>query len=91
MVDLIQEILPEIPSNLYTQIPGTKEWTLDRTREEQDETEPFSVQTYEPLPPKYTQVTFSVTALMTYARCPRHYYYRYILGIPERVFYTNLW
>lgn len=81
----IQEILPEIPSNLYTQIPGTKEWTLDRTREEQDETEPFSVQTYEPLPPKYTQVTFSVTALMTYARCPRHYYYRYILGIPERV------
>ena len=27
---------------------------------------------------------FSVTSLMSYARCPRYYYLRYILGVPER-------
>ena len=38
-----------------------------------------------PPAPSYTQVAFSVTALMTYARCPRCYYLRYILGIPEQM------
>ncbi len=38
-----------------------------------------------PLAPSYTQVSFSVTALMVYDRCPRCYYLRYILGIPEQM------
>ena len=80
----MQEILPEVPSHLYKEISGTKEWTREKPKIE-SEAETLPRTKYEPLPPTYTHVTFSVTALMTYARCPRHYYYRYILGIPERV------
>ena len=80
----MQEILPQIPSYLYNEISGTKEWIMEKPKTEA-EAETLPRKKYEPLPPSYTQVAFSVTALMTYARCPRHYYYRYILGIPERV------
>lgn len=45
----------------------------------QDSTTVVSVQ----MPKKHTQVSFSVTSLMIYARCPRRYYYRYIWRVPE--------
>ncbi len=35
------------------------------------------------LPVKYTRASFSVTSLMIYSQCPRRYYYRYILRVPE--------
>lgn len=33
----------------------------------------------------YAPASFSATALMIYSLCPRRYYYRYILRVPERV------
>lgn len=39
--------------------------------------------TSEPLPQTYIAASFSVTSLMIYAQCPRRYYYRYILRVPE--------
>ena len=47
---------------------------------EQDEIELIPV---EALPVKYTRASFSVTSLMIYSQCPRRYYYRYILRVPE--------
>lgn len=35
------------------------------------------------LPVQYRSHSFSVTSLMIYARCPRRYYYRYLLRVPE--------
>ncbi len=36
-----------------------------------------------PIPVSYGDSSFSVTSLMVYAQCPRRYYYRYILRVPE--------
>jgi len=33
--------------------------------------------------PKYALASFSVTSLMVYGLCPRRYFYRYILRVPE--------
>lgn len=41
------------------------------------------------LPPKYDISSFSVTSLMIYAQCPRRYYYRYILRVPEEQAASN--
>lgn len=35
---------------------------------------------------QYAQASFSATSLMIYSLCPRRYYYRYILRVPELVF-----
>ncbi|NLZ54926.1 MAG: UvrD-helicase domain-containing protein [Thermoanaerobacteraceae bacterium] len=32
---------------------------------------------------------YSITSLGEYARCPRRYYFGYVTGIPERIFYKN--
>lgn len=37
------------------------------------------------VPDHYTLASFSATSLMIYALCPRRYYYRYLLRVPELV------
>lgn len=78
----LQEHLGAIDQNLFTrlsadlapaEVPATK-GELARLERPQ----------YAPLKPQYVQVTFSVTELMNYDRCPRYYYLRHILGLPER-------
>lgn len=45
--------------------------------------EPNLKTTVAQLPTSYGLANFSVTSLMIYAQCPRRYYYRYILRVPE--------
>lgn len=78
----LQESLEEIPDGLYRDIPGNLP-PLEEKPLDMPPLEP-SFPSYKPLPPQYQQVAFSVTSLMNYARCPRYYYLRYILGLPER-------
>ncbi|HHT68219.1 MAG TPA: UvrD-helicase domain-containing protein [Firmicutes bacterium] len=78
----LQDVLQEIPGHLYEEVPGTLS-PLEEERPQTDVLQP-SFPTYAPLQPQYNQVSFSVTSLMNYARCPRYYYLRYILGLPER-------
>jgi len=89
-------ILPSVPSTLYDRVPLLK----GEPRQEQlplfvpevldaeAQLAAAVARPLEPLPPlapSYSQVSFSVTALMVYDRCPRCYYLRYILGIPEQL------
>ncbi|NLJ80124.1 MAG: UvrD-helicase domain-containing protein, partial [Firmicutes bacterium] len=78
----LRTVLPELPADLYREIEGREEWPEAETAPalEEEASEPTSLK---PLPPQYRQVSFSVTALLNYARCPRYYYFRYILGVPE--------
>lgn len=78
----LKQNLDEIPPNLYVEVPGV----LPPLGEKPPvgEVRQPSFPRYEPLAPHYHQVSFSVTSLMNYARCPRYYYLRYILGMPER-------
>lgn len=80
----ITEILPAIPTDLYDfASPG--EPSAPQAVEEGEEETAAVEEILIPPAPSYTQVAFSVTGLMTYARCPRCYYLRYILGIPEQI------
>ena len=78
----LQSSLSEIPSELYELVPGVLE-------SQSIQSVPrlvvgYERPSYEPLEPQYHQVAFSVTSLMNYVRCPRYYYLRYVLGVPER-------
>lgn len=78
----LQDILPVMSVNLYEEISGTlPPYVAERTLGEVLQPK---LPSYRPLLPQYNQVSFSVTSLMNYARCPRYYYLRYILGMPER-------
>ncbi len=77
----LEEVLDELPPDLYTwaagnltppEVSGPKERPLQ-----------LEVVHYDPLPLQPDGITFSVTSLMYYVRCPRCFYNRYILGIPE--------
>lgn len=83
----LQEHLKEIPASLYQVVTGTLE-SLEK-QAEQGELAQFTKRSYTPLSPQYNQVAFSVTSLMHYARCPRYYYLRYILGVPDRSSHAN--
>lgn len=80
----IEEYLPMVPGTLYDladpqppQAPAVAAGAGEETAASRERLTPVA--------PSYSEVVFSVTALMTYARCPRCYYLRYILGIPEQV------
>lgn len=79
----LQEHLDELPSDLY----GVEQGDLPGIEPVDNENEVSLLETvtYDPLPPEYNQVSFSVTSLMNYVRCPRYYYLRYILGVPDRI------
>ena len=68
----LEAALEWVPADLYTEVSGT----LPPLEEKIPQGEVIQL--------KYDQVSFSVTSLMNYARCPRYYYLRYILGVPER-------
>ncbi len=78
----LQDILPAMSGDLYEELLGTLPPHVA------DQPKGGFLQphwpNYSPLAPQYNQVSFSVTSLMNYARCPRYYYLRYILGMPER-------
>ena len=76
------ERLGELPQDLYREIAG--DMLPLGVQAKQGEVEEFKLRSYETLTPQYSQVSFSVTSLMNYARCPHYYYLRYILGVPER-------
>ncbi len=78
----LKDILVSVPETLYTIIPG-KLGPLEEKLPGGEVLEP-SFPSFKPLAPQYHKVSFSVTSLMNYARCPRYYYLRYILGVPER-------
>ncbi|HOQ74015.1 MAG TPA: UvrD-helicase domain-containing protein [Limnochordia bacterium] len=77
-----QEHQPHIDQDCYQIIPGE----LPPLQEGPPQGEPARLELpeYAPLAPQYVQVPFSVTALMNYDLCPRYYYLRHILGLPER-------
>lgn len=78
----LKDVLGELPPNLYREISAE----LPPLTETKDlgEVKKRNLPQYEALAPQYNQVSFSVTSLMNYARCPRYYFLRYILGVPER-------
>jgi ATP-dependent helicase/nuclease subunit A len=78
----LQRILDSVPASLYHEVPGTLP-PLEEKPRIAEVLEPC-YPSYAALQPQYHQVSFSVTSLMNYARCPRYYYLRYILGMPER-------
>ena len=77
----LQNALPEIPNHLYREIVGD----LPSLEVEHSQGEPSKLKLthYKPLAPQYNQVVFSVTSLMSYNHCPRYYYLRYLLRVPE--------
>lgn len=77
----LQDALPLIPDHLYREVVGDLP-SLELAGS-QKEASQLSIPHYEALSPQYNQVAFSVTSLMSYARCPHHYYLRYILQVPE--------
>lgn len=77
----LQACLELLPPNLCKEETGTLP-RLEIRSSAKEMAEPER-QDYKPLVPQYNQVSFSVTSLMNYARCPRYYYLRYILGVPE--------
>jgi ATP-dependent helicase/nuclease subunit A len=78
----LQDILQWVPESLYKEMSGTLP-PLKGRPPEGGVLHP-SFPSFAPLSPQYNQVSFSVTSLMNYERCPRYYYLRYILGMPER-------
>ncbi|HHT72373.1 MAG TPA: UvrD-helicase domain-containing protein [Firmicutes bacterium] len=80
----ISEILPVVPGELYDFASPAEAPPAALVEVGREETA-AGEELLGPPAPSYTQVAFSVTALMTYARCPRCYYLRYILGIPEQI------
>lgn len=78
----LQAALEWLPGDLYREVPGTLP-PLEGKAPSAELVQP-EFPDYVPLTPQYNQVSFSVTSLMSYARCPRYYYLRYILGVPER-------
>ncbi len=78
----LNSILPELPPSLYTEILGDR--TLEAAKAPAEaETALPPARGWKPLAPSYSRVSFSVTALMAYARCPRCYFLNYILRVPE--------
>jgi len=77
----LQAHLESIDPQLYQLVPGE---LPPLEPQPQGETARLELSRYQPLPPQYSQVVFSVTELMNYDRCPRYYYLRHILGLPER-------
>ncbi len=78
-------VLPKIPSALYFQ--GDRKDYPDKVAEEAavyspDET-PVPLYPLEPIPPSFASKQFSVTSLMVFAECPRKYYFRYVVNLPE--------
>ena len=78
----LQDILEWMPQDFYTELPGTLLPPEEKPPHGKVLQPEFP--SYPSLEPQYNQVSFSVTSLMNYARCPRYYYLRYILGMPER-------
>lgn len=78
----LQNLGEQVSPELYTELPGTLEPPQEKPT--QGEALQWESPSYQALPPQYSQVSFSVTSLMNYARCPRYYYLRYVLGMPER-------
>ncbi|HHT42899.1 MAG TPA: UvrD-helicase domain-containing protein [Firmicutes bacterium] len=78
----LQQHLGAVEPGLYQVVPGD----LPPLRVEPRRGEPARLERprYTPLQPQYQQVAFSVTSLMNYARCPRYYYLRHVLALPER-------
>lgn len=72
----------QIPAELYEEIRG--DLPPFEAELELGEAGELILPRYEPVEPQYKQVSFSVTSLMNYTRCPRYYYLRYILALPER-------
>jgi ATP-dependent helicase/nuclease subunit A len=88
----ITETIPQVSVDLYDLVPtleNSDDVALAQTQlaaaTEESLSEGRGTLVLEEIQPTYSQVTFSVTALMTYDRCPRCYYRRYILGIPEKI------
>lgn len=80
----LEAVIDQLPGELYTRAAGDLVPPGgEKSRRESPIPPPESVR-YGPLPPQYKGVTFSVTSLMQYVRCPRCFYLRYILGVPER-------
>lgn len=77
----LQNSLDCIPKHLYREVSGEK--IMPEKVVKQIEPTSFKLPRYEPLVSQYHHVSFSVTSLMNYARCPRYYYLRYVLGMPE--------
>ncbi len=77
----LQDALPELPDHLYREVVGDLP-SLDGSSSYEQGIQ-LAIPSYEPLLPQYNQVAFSVTSLMSYELCPRHYYLRYILQVPE--------
>jgi len=77
----LQAHLAGLDPQLYTQIPGDLPPAASLPAAEEARLERPA---YAPLPPQYKQVVFTVTELMNYQRCPRYYYLRHIVGLPER-------
>lgn len=73
--------MEQIPSQYYREVSG--DLPPLELKPDPGETRQLETARYSALTPQYNQVSFSVTSLMNYARCPRYYYLRYILGMPE--------
>lgn len=78
----LEAVIDQLPSELYTQAAG--DLSPPETKSRREKPMQLEVTRYGPLPPQHEGVTFSVTSLMHYVRCPRCFYLRYILGVPER-------
>lgn len=78
----LKGLVDSVDQELYQVVPGD----LPPLEEQPPQGEPARLELprFLPLQPQYDQVPFSVTELMNYDRCPRYYYLRHILGLPER-------
>ncbi len=79
----LEAVLDQLPGELFAQMPADLTPAEEKQGPEKAMPAPDIIR-YKPLPPQYDGVTFSVTSLMHYVRCPRCFYLRYILGVPER-------
>jgi ATP-dependent helicase/nuclease subunit A len=80
----IKQTTAFVPSDLYDYASPEPAVLVPELQAAQVETAAAREITGTPAP-SYSHVALSVTALMVYARCPRCYYLRYILGIPEQI------
>lgn len=77
----LETALPEIPKHLYRELSAVQaDFTKQTSESLQSKLE---LPKYKPLQPQYNQVVFSVTSILNYEFCPRYYYLRYILRLPE--------
>lgn len=77
----LEDALPDIPERLYREV-SAELLSLDNQFMEAPKSV-FEPTDFEPLQPQYDHVVFSVTSLLNYEYCPRYYYLRYILRLPE--------